>query len=148
MADETHVKFIYPPNWEGTFEDTPGRKDFPRKYIILCTNISDGTGEDEVTKAKRTDFLVDEITPAGRLALEKIEYDVQGMTVKVEYNNENDEFIAILSPGQGMFEYPGGYIPEALDEDNEFDGGDIIFTTEGASVGDTYNIVLTVRPKE
>ena len=146
MADETHVKFIYPPNFVGTFES--GRKDFPRRYIILCTNYSDGTGEDDVAKVKRTDLLVSEGIPAGRLALEKIEYDISGMTVKVEYNNENDEFVAILSAGQGFFEYPGGYIPEALDEDNEFDSGDIIFTTEGASDGDTYSIKLTVRPKQ
>jgi len=146
MADETYVKFIYPPNFEGTFES--GQKDFPRRYIILCTNISDGTGEDASIKANRTDMMIDEITPAGRLALEKIQYDVQGMTVKVEYDNDNDEFIAILSPGQDTIEYPGGYIPAPLDEDNEFDSGNIIFTTEGASSGDTYNIVLTVRPKE
>jgi len=144
MADEIKIKWVYPPNFTGTYDTTD--RNGHKRHIIHCTNYSDGTGEDDSIKVKRTDLL----TPTGNipatLVIEKIKYNVGDMTVRISYNNENDEEAAILSPNsEGLIEFraEGGYHPEP---DGGAGGGDIVFTTEGASSGDSYNIILTVRP--
>lgn len=145
MADETQIKWLYPPNFEGTYP--PGTRNGNRRYIVLCTNYSDGTGEDDAIKLKRTDLL----TPSGevpsKLVIEKIKYSIAGLTVRISYNNENDEEVAILYDGNDEIDFTpqGGFTPE--DEDDDNDGGDIVFTTENNTAGDSYTIILTVRPK-
>lgn len=144
MADQTRVKFLYPPNFEGTFP--PDTKNGYKRYKVLCTCYSDGTGEDDAIKVKRTDLL----TPSGnipsKLAIEDIEYQIAGLTVIITYNNDNDEEVARLYSGEDKISYRdiGGFIPES----NGLDGGDIVFTTDNVTAGDSYNIILTVRPKD
>ena len=117
---------------------------------MLCTNASDGTGEDNVIKLKRTDLL----TPSGnipaRLVVEKIDYDISGMEVLISYNNENDEEIARLYDSQGTINFKpyGGFRPMDEVEGTAPEGGDIVFTTNYETSGDSYNITLTVRPKD
>ena len=143
MADEVTIKYLYPPNFGGTYP--AGTKNGARRYIILCTCQSDGTGEDDGLKVKRTDLL----TPSGgvpsKLVIEKIQYEVSGMTVIVSYNNQDEDQVAVLT-GSDEIDYTpyGGFVPAS---DDPLSGGDIVFTTENASLGDTYNIILTVRPK-
>ena len=145
MADETTIKWLYPSNFEGTYPK--GQNTGHIRHTILCTNISDGSGEDEVIKVKRTDLL----TPTGivpsKLIIEKIDYDISGMSVKISYNNINDEEVAVLTDSSGCIDFTkqGGFNPE---NDGDGDGGDIIFTTINSALGDTYNIILTIRPHE
>ena len=144
MADETTVKWLYPPNFEGTYAE--GTKDGNRRHIVQCTNISDGTGEDDAIKLKRTDMRTSSGNIPSKLVIEKIQYEISGMTVKVSYNNVNDEQVAVLT-GSDVLDFTpmGGFVPED-DVDNE--GGDIVITTENANLGDNYNIILTVRLKD
>ena len=144
MADTTKIKWIYPPNFVGTY--AAGTKNGHRRHVILCTNVSDGTGEDNEIKLKRTDMLTTEGQTPSKLVIEKIDYHINGMTVTVSYNNENDEVAAILYSGDGTidFRHDGGFIPE---DDATNDGGDIVFTTSSETSGDSYNIILTVRLK-
>ena len=58
---------------------------------MLFRSVSDGTGEDDAIKAKRTDLICTDGTIPSFLVMEKIEYDVSGMRVVVSYNNVNDE---------------------------------------------------------
>lgn len=145
MADQTKIKWLYPPNFTGTY--TSDIKLGHKRHIVLCTNVSDGTGEDDAIKLKRTDLLAPSGGVPSKLVIEKIVYSITGMTVTVSYNNVNDEVVAVLGPGEGQIDFrpQGGFAPED-DTDNE--GGDIVFTTSGVSSGDTYNITLTVRPKD
>lgn len=148
MADLTNIKWLYPPNFEGTYEK--GRKDGHRRHIVQCTNYSDGTGEDDAIKLKRTDML----TSAGKipsyLIVEKIDYEISGMEVVITYNNTNDEEIARLSDSSGTkdFTWFGGFKPMDEIEGTAPEGGDIVFTTSGATSGDSYDIILTVRLKD
>ena len=143
MADETTVKFLYPPNFKGSFnKDEKGVK----RYSILCTNYSDGTGEDLVIKASRQNLWTTEGGVPLKLVVEKIIYDISGMTVRVSYNNENDEEVAVLFGSEGTIDYTpqGGFTPE---DQGDNDGGDVCFTTLNHTAGDSYTITLVVRPK-
>ena len=146
MADNTQIKWLYPPNFPGTYESHI--KNGVKRHIVLCTNKSDGTGEDNAIKLKRTDML----TPSGnipsRLIVEKIKYDISGMEVLISYNNENDEEIARLYNSADEIEFMGGFLPMDEVEGTAPEGGDIVFTTDGATDGDSYNIILTVRLKD
>ena len=146
MADVTNIKWVYPPNFEGTFDE--GTKNGYRRYIVKCTNYSDATGEDEVIKVKRADLLTSAGNTPGRLVIEKIDYDISGMTVKIGYDNMDDEWAAILYGSSGCLDFTphGGFVPMA--EEAELGGGNIIFTTENSTSADSYDITLTVRAKD
>jgi hypothetical protein len=145
MADLTKIKWLYPPNFVGTYE--AGTKNGHRRHVILCTNYSDGTGEDDEVKLRRTDMLTSEGQVPSKLVVEKIDYHVAGMTVTISCNNENEEVIATLYSGDGMIDFrpQGGFTPE---DDGDNLGGDIVFTTSNQTNNDSYNIILTVRLKQ
>jgi len=145
MADLTKIKWLYPPNFEGTYPaDT---KNGHRRHVILCTNYSDGTGEDDEVKLRRTDMLTSEGQVPSKLVVEKIDYHISGMSVEISFNNDNEEVIAMLYTGDGTIDFrpQGGFTPE--DDDDNL-GGDIVFTTANEDTGDSYNIILTVRLKQ
>lgn len=146
MADETTIKWLYPSDFTGTYSEY-GQTKGHKRHVILCTNVSDGTGEDEVIKVKRSDLLTTDGGVPTKLIIEKIEYDVSGMTVEVSYNNINDEIVSILQDSADVIDFTsvGGFAP-VTDDDGE--GGDIVFTTSGQTSGSSYNIILTVRPHE
>jgi len=148
MADLTKIKWIYPPNFEGTYET--GTKNGHRRHVILCTNYSDGTGEDNEVKLKRTDMLTSEGQVPSYLVIEKIDYHIAGLTVTISYNNANEEVAAILYSGDGVIDFrpQGGFRPEDEVEGENPEGGDIIFTTANQTNNDSYNIILTVRLKQ
>ena len=146
MADATTIKWLYPPNFTGTFDEATRDKAIgPRRYSVLFTNYSDGTGETEELKVKRNDLRTTEGEVPSRLVIEKIDYNIVGMTVRISTNNDNEEEIVLQ--GDGVVDYTkiGGWVPiDAIDDV----GGDIIFNTEGASAGDSYTIQLNLRVKQ
>ena len=148
MADNTQIKWLYPPNFTGTYDSHI--KNGVKRHIVLCTNASDGTGEDDAIKLKRTDLLTSSGYIPSYLVVEKIEYDISGMEVVISYNNENDEEVARLYNSQGFIDFRpyGGFQPADEVEGTVPDGGDIVFTTSNETSGDSYNITLTVRLKE
>jgi len=148
MADQTAIKWLYPPNFKGTYDSHI--KGGNKRHIVLCTNYSDGTGEDEVIKLKRTDMLTPDGNVPSKLVIEKIWYQIAGLTVMVSYNNTNDEEVCRLYSGEGELDFTpqGGYCPVDEVEGTAPEGGDIIFTTSNESSGDSYNIILTVRVKD
>lgn len=145
MADLTKIKWLYPPNFEGTYP--ANTRNGHRRHVILCTNYSDGTGEDDEIKLKRTDMLTSDGQVPSKLVVEKIDYHIAGMTVEISYNNDNEEVVAMLYTGDGTIDFrpQGGFTPE--DDDDNL-GGDIVFTTLNHTANDSYNIILTVRLKQ
>jgi hypothetical protein len=148
MADLTKIKWLYPPNFVGTYGT--GTKNGHRRHVVLCTNISDATGETDEIKLKRTDMLTSEGQTPSKLVVEKIDYHIAGMTVKISYNNENEELVALLYTGDGVIDFrpQGGFVPEDEVEGEDPEGGDIVFTTSQEAANDSYNIILTVRLKQ
>ena len=148
MADNTQIKWLYPPNFVGTYDSHI--KNGVKRHTVLCTNLSDGTGEDDAIKIKRTDLLTSDGYIPSYLVVEKIWYHVAGMSVTIGYNNENDEEVVRLYSGDGEIDFTdvGGFLP-AVEEDGVVpEGGDIVFTTADETAGDAYSIKLQVRLKE
>lgn len=164
MADQVQIKWLYPPNFEGTF--AAGTKNGPRRYIVQLICFSDGTGEEDEIKVRRTDLITSAGNVPSQLVVEKIEYDVSGMNVMLEWSNTNtDEKIAIMNDSHpaGVFDFTkfGGLIVNDENVGDDPNWGDIILnSTSGASdfsdpeefqqpsFGDSYNIILTVRAKD
>lgn len=117
-----------------------------RRYAVRFTNISDGTGESGVTKVDRSAL----IGPGGGaptyLVVEKIEYDISGMTVRLYWDDGTDDEIAVIS-GAGYLDWSdvGGLIPPQVP--GNATEGDILLTTNAHTAGDTYNITLYLRLK-
>jgi hypothetical protein len=116
-----------------------------RYYIVHRTNQSDGTGES-------AQIVVDISTlfnPAGKTAtyttVDRIEYNVNGMNyVTLHWDHDTNDELAVLA-GQGVIDataYGGMTDPRTTGGT-----GDIIITTDGHADGDSYDLVLYVRPK-
>lgn len=109
--------------------------DGSRKVVMKFTNISDGTGESAVTKVD-----VSTLSPAAsEVKIDKIIYDVGGMTVQILWDATADVVAHTLSgEGKVSFKRFGGLVNNA----GSGVTGDILFTTIGAASGDTYSITL------
>lgn len=113
--------------------------DGERNVVMKFTNISDGTGEANALK-------VDVSTLAGApssVKITEIEYDISGMQVELLWDATTKVPAFILSQGQQhlSFKKVGGIINNA----GAGVTGDLLFTTVGASAGDTYAIVLHMK---
>ena len=115
------------------------------KAVMKFTNLSDGTGEAAVTKVD-----VSALNPApkgNKVSIEKIQYLIDGMTVTMLWDADTDVKIldlgAISGPISGTLEFKD----DVRLTNNAGAGrtGDILFTTTGHSVNDSYSIILTLR---
>jgi hypothetical protein len=155
MADEhdfeSRVKFLYPQNFEGTFDADDSPYQGHRRYVVHCTNYfnTSNTSEDTAIKLKRDDLRLPGGQTPAKLIIERIEWDIAGLTARVHYNNMNDEEVAVLYSGQGVKDYTkyGGYCPEEDDLEDEHDyAGDICISTSNETSGDSYDITIFARP--
>jgi hypothetical protein len=148
MADEVGIKYLYPPNYNPLSVD--GKDNGNRRYVLLLTSISDGTGEDLAIKVRRTDLLTTNGNVPSQLVVEKLDFEVTGMTVYLEFNGNTDEKIAILNANTNSYDYTsfGGMTINDTNDDDDPEWGNILLTTSGETSGDTYNITLTVRAKD
>lgn len=109
--------------------------DGARNTVMKFTNLSDGTGEAGVTKV---DVSALQGAPAS-VRVDRIHYCVNGMVVTMLWDATTDVRMVELA-GDGWFDFRDfGGLPN-----NAGTGvtGDILFTTTGASSGDSYSIVL------
>lgn len=132
MADTVDVKVVH-----------NGR----RRYVVHLTNVSDGTGENDVVKVDVSTLIGPDGTPPTYTVVEEIQYSIQGFTsVRLEWDATTDDEIATLSSGNGYlnFRQIGGLV----DPKSSGTTGDILLTTAGAVSGATYDITLVVRLKD
>lgn len=106
-----------------------------KRVVMAFTNTSDGTGESAVQK-------VDISTLPGApsaVKIEKVWYNTFGMAVKILFDHTTDDTGMVLQ-GDGYMDFTkfGGL----KDPASTGGTGDILFTTVGHTLGDTYNIVL------
>ena len=115
--------------------------DGEREVVMKFTNISDGTGETAVLKVD-----VSALTPSfsGKacdgVTLDRIHASINGMSVNVLWDATTDVPAVILAPG--MYTFDHGKRIQLPNNAGAGKTGDIMFTTIGASSGDTYSIVL------
>lgn len=119
----------------------------PNRLVVHLTNESDGTGESQVKKVDKSTLVGPNGSEPTHLAIEKIEYDVSSMKVKLEWDHTNDETIAILQ-GDGFLDwYKDGKSARLIDVETG-GTGDILLTTANEATGDGYDITLHIRLKD
>jgi hypothetical protein len=108
-----------------------------KKVVMAFTNLSDGTGESAVAKV---DISGLQGAPT-KVKINKVWYNTSGMSVKIAFDHTTDDTVLILQ-GDGFMDFTsfGGM----KDPASAGDTGDIVFTTNGHTAGDTYSIVLEV----
>lgn len=117
-----------------------------RKLIMQFTNLSDGTGESAVVKVDKSTFTGPNGLEPSSLRIDKIEGEAVGMEVYIYSDHTTDVPIARIG-GLGRFHID--YSPVGgIYTGGSGDTGDITFTTNGHSSGDSYNIVLHMTKKD
>tara|TARA_A100001391_G_scaffold163753_1_gene123394 strand:+ start:2718 stop:3119 length:402 start_codon:yes stop_codon:yes gene_type:complete len=117
-------------------------QDGERKAVLKFTNISDGTGESAVKKVDVSALTSNSSgTACTEVAVSKIWWQCVGMGVELLNDATTDTLIIGLSPdSNGMHDYSSfSGIPN---DSGSGKTGDIMFTTIGASSGDTYTVIL------
>jgi len=122
--------------------------DGPSHVAIKFTNISDGTGEDAVTKVDVSALEADSRTGLSctDVNIERVWWQCIGMKVRILFDADTDVMAIELGENQsGDHDYSkfGGLVNNA----GTGKTGDVKFTTVGASSGDTYTVILYMRKK-
>lgn len=114
--------------------------DGERKAIMKFTNVSDGTGETAVLKVDVSALTTDSFgkTCTG-VTLERIHVSINGMSVSILWDANTDVPAFIAAPGVYSFDFDKFQIPNDAGAGKN---GDILFSTIGATAGDTYTIIL------
>lgn len=115
--------------------------DGDRNAVLKFTNISDGTGESAVLKVDVATLTRE--TGTGRactgVKISAVRYDIFGMSVSILWDATADVPALILA-GFGKQDFRKvGFIPNNAGAGKT---GNILFTTIGATAGDTYSIEL------
>lgn len=114
--------------------------DGERMAVMKFTNVSDGTGESAVLKVD-----VSALSPSAfglacdGVTLERVHCSINGMSVNILWDATTDVPAFIAAPGVYTFDFCKIQLPNNAGTGKT---GDILFTTIGASAGDTYTIVL------
>lgn len=112
--------------------------------VVNLTNESDGTGESAVTKVDISNFTTPKGIAATYSAVQRIEYAVNGMSVRLHWDHTTDDTIAELA-GNGIIDQ--SIDGNRVDPRSSGGTGDILLTTTGHTAGDTYDITLYVKLK-
>lgn len=114
--------------------------DGERVAVMKFTNISDGTGETAVTKVDVSALNPSSFSKAcDGVTIEKVHYTIGGMAVSVLWDATTDVPALVLAPGQSTFDFTKIQLPNDAGTGKN---GDVLFSTIGASAGDTYTIIL------
>lgn len=121
--------------------------DGPFHAVMKFTNISDSTGETEVTKVDVSALEPNQngVACTG-VTIERIWWQCVGMKVRILWDATTDLLCIELGENQsGDHDYTvfGGLLNNA----GSGKTGDINFTTVGASSGDTYTVIMYLRKK-
>lgn len=108
--------------------------------VMKFNNVSDGTGESAVLKVDVSALAANQNGLAcSGVTIRRIHASVNGMSVNILWDADTDVSAFIVSPGIYSFD-----LSTAPLWNNAGTGktGDVLFTTVGASSGDTYSIIL------
>jgi len=115
--------------------------DGASQAVMKFNNVSDGTGESAVLKVDVSALTVNfEGKACTAVSIRRITAMVNGMSVNILWDADTDVSAVVLAPGM----YTLNFDDTAILGNNAGTGktGDIMFTTIGASSGDTYSIIL------
>lgn len=117
----------------------------PRYHIVQWTNISDGTGESDVTKIDVSTLTGPDGETCVDVVLEEVTWNVKGMNyVLLEWDATTDDELQVLT-GDGYVDYTGFgglHNPKSTGWN-----GDVLLTTSGAITNAAYNITAKFRKR-
>jgi len=145
MADTVATTWIHPANWDG---NTPPANHVGWKRVIVnLTGLSDGSGESDVKKVDISNLKNAQGEVVTRTVVERIDYNIAGLTVFLEWDRAPHEVIAVLGGAAGAA--AGSLRQHRADpSDGISDGtGDILVTTSSATSGDSYDVTLYISLK-
>lgn len=108
------------------------------RKILSFTNVSDGTGESAVSKVSISALTG---TPTA-VRIMRIWYSCNGIAVRVLFDHTTDDTVLVLSGAGYMDFYPMGGLPDPASAGGT---GDILFTTIGQILNDSYSIVMEIN---
>lgn len=114
----------------------------PRRYAVVLTAISDGTGESGVVKIDKSTLKDALGAEPSTLTIQKLQWTMQGYTyIKLAFDHTADD-AAVVIAGDGCLDFTayGGL----KDPASTGGTGDLLLTTVGHASGDSYTIVLDV----
>ena len=117
-------------------------QDGERKAVLKFTNVSDGTGESNVVKVDVSALTtISSGNACTKVTVTQIWWQCVGMGVELLCDATANTLIIGLSPDSNGYH---DYTPFTGIPNNAGSGvtGDILFTTIGASAGDTYTVIL------
>lgn len=120
--------------------------DNDRNAVFVFTNVSDGTGESAVLKVDVSALNADSLrgSPCTGVVIRKVIYDCFGMSVSILWDATTDVRALVLA-GYGTHDF--SFFSGIPNNAGAGVTGDILFTTNGATAGDTYSIVLELIKK-
>lgn len=110
-------------------------RDSNGKYAFLFGNFSDGTGE---SAAQKVDISALDGAPT-KVRITKLKWGCDGMGVKILFDHDTDDTVAILTAHGELEEECDAPITDPASAGGT---GDILFTTVGHTAGDTYFVYL------
>jgi len=116
--------------------------DGERKAIMKFTNVSDGTGETKVLKVDVSALNPSSFQrPCDGVTITKIYAMTHGMEVAIYWDATTDVLVTVVPQNSNYvadYESFGGLWNNA----GTGKTGDVLFSTQDASAGDTYTIIL------
>jgi hypothetical protein len=114
------------------------------KYVVKLTNLSDGTGETNVTKvdASGTTFMTED----GNRKIAKIWYSVNTSNSKSAVEliwDGTTNATALLLSGQGFFDFRTS--GDEITNNASTPTGDVLLSTKNFALGDNYSLVIEFR---
>lgn len=109
--------------------------------VMKFNNVSDGTGEAGVLKVDVSALTANSLGKACTgVTIRRIEASINGMSVNILWDASTDVSAFILAPG--MYTFDLGTSGHLWNNAGDGKTGDVLFTTIGATSGDTYSIIL------
>ena len=146
MAITKTTKWLFPPNWDVTEQQIEGH----RRVRVQFTGISGATADEaNILLLDISKLLTSRNKTCTRVAVEKIEGDAFGFSnLKLKFDRNPKETFAVLA-GNNPFDLKGPWVDKDDGANNGVGNtGDILLDTDGATDGDSYNIILTVKLKD
>lgn len=111
--------------------------DRTNRLVAKFTNISDGSGESAEKKVDLSTFTG--MSATSRCSIRGIKGTTDGMSVRILWDADTD-LLAYVLPASGHFDLT--FDPPLLNNAGTGVTGDIMFTTNGHTSGDSYCIIL------
>lgn len=108
-----------------------------KRSAFLFSNLSDGTGE---TSVQKVDISTLNGAPS-KVSILRAMFNISGMTVKVSFDHTTDDDVLYLS---GVGEIDLREFGGLKDPASAGGTGDILFSTIGAALNNSYNIMLEI----